>query len=586
MIPTSQPSRQVLELFELVSLVGTFLDPPDLLSCVQVSRLWSNAMIPSLWHTIDDTDYQWPKILQAHDYTRAPRIVNGKDRDWIMAIFKKYGTWIRVLNIHWKVILEVAYFCGTCTNLQTLTLSNPFKNRTKRERLREEHTRTGLTNIRGLIARVPLLSSVFDNTRPAGLEGRVEIQQELEWTVTQLFQRLIQQNRDLSGVRMDASLRDIQIVDFPASLYDTLASTHGLLVLENHADCDDLGALLERMQRLRFYGSNSGTVSSSPFQKSLPSLQALRLQGCIDTRLFASMLRHLPNLQSLWAGGFQTTTPYCEANFIHEARSNIGPTSLRLIHLGNNSAQLEDRMLRAILPCMPKLLHLTTGKLEKDTIVTLVESCQEVESVALSVEQESSTPANILSILLEGCPRLRVLDASGYNVDATQLEGRRWICSGLEVLKCQILGIEPLPRTEEVISTSSGDFSRQLVGEQSVFLMRQQSRFSHHQVYSHLAGLAKLTTLVLWLDPIFRGFGSLEFTLESGLGQLSTLTELEVFGFDGMTDGVGPAELAWIARSWPRLRLLYGLQPSATPMTIEDPAKDALRAHFTTLRPD
>ncbi|KAG0060487.1 hypothetical protein BGZ89_012233 [Linnemannia elongata] len=598
MTMTRRPSEEALSLLELVSLISHFLDPPDLFSCVQVSRLWNKAAVPSLWHTINDSEYQWPKILKAHDYSR---INNGKDRNWIRATFTKYGAWIRVLSIHWRVTLEVAHFCGSCTNIHTLVLSNPFKNKTILEEKELRAGRRGEPRIgpgEGLL--VSAMRNVVDRISRFGGgpiapetpgEREASVQQR-EWTMTSLFHRLIQQNHDLSGVRLSVTLQDLQTVDFPSSIYDTLASKRRFYVLENHADCNDLGALLETLPHIRYYSSSSWTVSSSPFQTTLPTLQALRLQDRIDTLFFASILQHLPNLRSLWIGGFRVTTPYCKENFIHEARNNIKPTTLQLLYLGRTTS-LEDEMLRATIPCIPDLRELTSGDLDETTILTLVECCRQLETVTLSVDQDSAKPVpdNALSYFLEGCPKLRVLDTSRYNVDATRLgEGRAWVCRDLEVLKCQIIGIERLSQTDEeissTISTSSGDMSRFLAAQQSAFHVQQQSQYWHHQVYSRLASLTRLKTLVLWLDPVLEGAGSLEFTLETGMGQLSTLTRLEVFGFDGMTSRVGPAELTWIAQSWPRLCLLYGLKPSATPMTEVNPAKDALRAQFLALRPD
>src|SRR5690349_15080536 len=41
MATTRRPSEEALGLLELVSHISSFLDPPDLFSCVQVSRLWN-----------------------------------------------------------------------------------------------------------------------------------------------------------------------------------------------------------------------------------------------------------------------------------------------------------------------------------------------------------------------------------------------------------------------------------------------------------------------------------------------------------------------------------------------------------------
>ncbi|KAF9910540.1 hypothetical protein EC991_006358 [Linnemannia zychae] len=593
----SSPLEQVLALPELLVLIGTCLEPPDLFSCVRVSHLWNRTMVPSLWHTINDTHYQWPRILKAHDH---PSVRNGRDRNWIKALFTKYGTWIRVLSIHWKVILEAAYFSGSCTNIHTLFFSDPFKNRTALEEQDFRANRQGAPqgragnavniNFRHLMNRILALggSATSDPQDEGGAT-----QQEIEWKVVNIFLRLIRQNPDISGIRLCRTLLVFQNIDFLASLYETLASTRHFLVLENYADCEDLEGLLVRLPYIRYYGSSSSTVSASPFQTMLPSLQALHLQGLVDTRLFASLLQQLPNLQSLTIGGFQVSTPYCQANFIHEATNNIKPTPLQLFYIGR-ATHLEDQILRGTVPCLPDLRDITAGSLEEATIVALVEHCRHLETVTLSVDPDrrGGTPVNALSHFLEGCPKLRVLDASRYNVEATLLEGRTWVCRDLELLKCQILGIERLPLAEEAtynpntLASSGGKMSRYLVGQQSAFLLNQQSRHLHYQAYSHLASLTKLKTLVLWLDDVYNGVGSLEWTRESGLSQLSVLKELEVFGFDGMTSRVGHVDLVWIAQSWPKLSLMYGLRSSSLYMTEVNHTKDELRAQFKVLRPD
>jgi hypothetical protein len=53
---------------------------------------------------------------------------------------------------------------------------------------------------------------------------------------------------------------------------------------------------------------------------------------------------------------------------------------------------------------------------------------------------------------------------------------------------------------------------------------------------------------------------ALEVSLLMGLDQLSTLGALEEFGFEGLDYGFGEEELEWLVRSWPRLKVVRGLQ--------------------------
>lgn len=56
---------RVLGLPELLPLIAVHLRPPTLAACARVSRLWNEAFTPALWHTIDDDDYNWPKLVDS-----------------------------------------------------------------------------------------------------------------------------------------------------------------------------------------------------------------------------------------------------------------------------------------------------------------------------------------------------------------------------------------------------------------------------------------------------------------------------------------------------------------------------------------
>ncbi|KAK3841578.1 MAG: hypothetical protein J3R72DRAFT_422014 [Linnemannia gamsii] len=115
------------------------------------------------------------------------------------------------------------------------------------------------------------------------------------------------------------------------------------------------------------------------------------------------------------------------------------------------------------------------------------------------------------------------------------------------------------------------------------------------RVYEQLTKLVKLKELVIGYEnrtpvfPLDRRFGAdgqeylchggpifdtLELSLESGLEQLSTLKDLEVFGFECANHRIGKRGLEWMARAWPQLRMEY------------DCHKDELREYFQALQPD
>lgn len=80
---------------------------------------------------------------------------------------------------------------------------------------------------------------------------------------------------------------------------------------------------------------------------------------------------------------------------------------------------------------------------------------------------------------------------------------------------------------------------------------------------------------------------TLELSLASGLDRLSTLTELEVFGFESVDHRIDEEELSWMAEKWPRLRVMRGLHElEDIPMLMHDGEKWHLRVFMQRLRPD
>lgn len=76
------------------------------------------------------------------------------------------------------------------------------------------------------------------------------------------------------------------------------------------------------------------------------------------------------------------------------------------------------------------------------------------------------------------------------------------------------------------------------------------------------------------------------YSLASGLGKLSGLKELKVFGFEGSNHRIGTLELDWMVENWPKLRMLRGLEEDTLPQIRFDKQKAFLREHLRRLRPE
>lgn len=83
-------------------------------------------------------------------------------------------------------------------------------------------------------------------------------------------------------------------------------------------------------------------------------------------------------------------------------------------------------------------------------------------------------------------------------------------------------------------------------------------------------------------------FDTLELRLGAGLGILSTLSRLEVFGFEGINNKVGDRELAWMTWmvvDWPKLKTLNGLQKRMVSTNLTNTSRKEVRETMLALQP-
>lgn len=79
---------------------------------------------------------------------------------------------------------------------------------------------------------------------------------------------------------------------------------------------------------------------------------------------------------------------------------------------------------------------------------------------------------------------------------------------------------------------------------------------------------------------------TLEQSLASVLDRLEGLRHLEMIGFELINHRIGRAEEEWMAKSWPNLSLMYGIDKESISCADPHPRRAELKAYLQQLRPD
>ncbi|KAG0093912.1 hypothetical protein BGZ92_000027 [Podila epicladia] len=205
--------------------------------------------------------------------------------------------------------------------------------------------------------------------------------------------------------------------------------------------------------------------------------------------------------------------------------------------------------------------------------------------------------------------RLRVFDSIEQYILVDEMLRRPWACVGLEWLSCRIVGIDRLTDEEQamVIQVMAPGYMEELNVEEVAAVEKfQRCRTQQHGVYDRLASLTRLKHLNLGCEirGIFGAggtykvdgreyvsyaeptFDTLELSLASGLDRLGTLKDLEMIGFECINHRIGRDELDWMAKSWPKLKLMYGLDKERLYHIEHDKERASLKDHFQQVRPD
>lgn len=273
----------------------------------------------------------------------------------------------------------------------------------------------------------------------------------------------------------------------------------------------------------------------------------------------------------------------------------------------------------------------------------LAENCPNLEVVRIaSLRQQAFLERNprnpivdTVSPLLVSCSRLKVLDMRYELVDAKKVKEKEWVCLKLEELRCQFVGVPYLSKKEQEVldrilareqkdqekerdphhqpqTSSEGPITRSKE-EEELYDRTQQATSIRRQVLGQLSKLTQLNHLTLSPDLKITDFSNadmysliyrspkdgqhyinygdilpdtLHLSLDCGLDQLATMTELEYLAFESMDPKMRVHDVEWIAERLGKLKEIRGLAVDTHVGMEDDAEKGALRELMQRLRPD
>ena len=630
--------------------------------------------IPVLWSSIDTSTPSWeyilrgcadPKTTHPQPYLLDPARVKesdeGKDQEWVRAVFWKYGRHIRKLIVHWPMVLEAVSIAasassdgsggGGCNGIRSLTLAfgegraqgpyeidfeyetrlmivqstvewpQPSPDSREMEATVSEPLFPGFVGVEDLKPPRPFFE-VTDKSRKELLE--------YGWVLAQHYWHTILSNPGLRQLVME---NPSHCQWRPRSKDVFLKLVGGLKELQelktdipDFWDTTDIWRILQACPRVR--SLDVSAVGQFRFPDPLPeatntTLVTLSSAAGISVKSLLMLCHFFPNLSTLKmtsvgipasVNTFMGTTLVPEQNLPPIANLSDVCDSLK-------SLFALTKEYNSIFRCLPNLTELIQQEgFDERMTLALTTHCPRFEVFRSTTqpwyidesERGSEDPTNQF---LVDTTTLRVFDSIRHFIQVDEMLRQPWACLGLEWLTCRIVGVDRLTHEEQAIvdrvqaSPGSSTTAPGLMAEETAAIEKfHRCRRQHHGVYDQLARLIRLKHLDLgyesrnpwtgdsadWYEVDGERrisypcptFDTLELSLESGLDRLATLTRLEMFGFECVNQRIGRKELEWMARCWPRLELMYGLDKERLIDIEPDRKRAALREYFQQLRPE
>ncbi|KAF9350770.1 hypothetical protein BGX26_011125 [Mortierella sp. AD094] len=422
---------------------------------------------------------------------------------------------------------------------------------------------------------------------------------EIGWVFTQRYWSLIMANPRLRRLCLSINAAfqwDVQSKDF---FYKVLSNLKELKELEA-SDFLDMACLLNihkfapKLEKVTGANLSEEDDNNTPMVSN-PAIKSLHVSGRVGTSMLFKILNGFPNLEGLAMAAFVEEEDYDLISRVQILfASSPSGFNLKLLDISNNG--YDDDRLVSLFRLLPSLTELR------------------IENVEGRPENDTANQ------LFVSCPNLKVFNGIERFVNADELIRHPWACHRLEKFRCRIVGVERLNDDEQAIydkmtATSlqfgSSEYNDKLSErERAVMQKVERSREQQRRVYSRLAGLKDLKHLDMgyenrnpWTYKSVDTYVSsvdgneylpydgpiqdtLELSLESGLHLLAGLKDLEMFGFEAVNHRITKKELDWMAKSWPKLKLMYGLAKDRLYRIEYDREKAELRDYMKCIKPD
>ncbi|KAG9062318.1 hypothetical protein KI688_005232 [Linnemannia hyalina] len=550
---------------------------------------------------------QIPTVTTATTTTKATETWVEADGWWLRDLFVKYGHHIRSLDVSSPALIAAISSAGTCTGLQS------FKVWSVRNRGGGWYTPTWISRdsdqqqqpFAPLEAPGPLVSPVFEGHILPNPAAHPAKEDALEyWNLAQHVWLIVRQNVGLQRLTLGKDISQLAVVsaDF---IHDTLSPLQNLEEFEFSPPELDLDRYLSMLPKLQSFISDQGPIDSGDLLRPYSQLLnlSLHLTRMACPRLF-SLLKNLPGLVSLRIGRFDD----CGWS-VDRVKEFLGdaPINLQDLYFGRYQWRnyRDHEVATLLIPTLTRLTTIVVLRENSETARAVGLYCRHLQVFRQATDETSLHPVNgypmvpnALCGIIESCPDLEELDAISHKFEAQRLLECQWASSRLIVFRVQIIGVERLTaEQQDVMDTlvgsgrlrldNSTDLQEDLLSEdeRGAVSQLQRSRLQQQEILSRMSHQwISLTTLCFGLeyrrrasyhldvpphyegdDGEYLGYGepipnTLELSLESGLDRLSTLNDLEMFGFEGLDHRIGKAELEWMAVSWPRIKIMPGLR--------------------------